>query len=60
LAWALLVSASLAMSHTNAAWPSEARMVEACGRADVTVASFRDNGVILGLNDIACLGAGPR
>jgi hypothetical protein len=30
------------MSQTKAAWPSEARMDEAFGRADVTVASFQD------------------
>jgi hypothetical protein len=30
------------MSQTKAAWPSEARIVEAFGRADVTIASFRD------------------
>ena len=34
--------ASVAISHTKAAWPSEARMVEAFGSADVTIASFRD------------------
>jgi hypothetical protein len=31
----------------KAAWPSEARIVEAFGRADVTIASFRDGRVIL-------------
>jgi hypothetical protein len=34
--------ASLASSQTKAAWPRQARMVEACGGADVKVASFRD------------------
>ena len=33
---------SVVRSQTNAAWPSEARMVEAFGGADVTVASFQD------------------
>src|SRR5258708_35777070 len=42
LAWSLQIIASVAMSHTNAAWPSEARMVEAFGRADAKIASFRD------------------
>jgi hypothetical protein len=37
------------MSHTKAAWPSEARMVEACGAGRIKIASFRDTaGVILG------------
>src|ERR1019366_5130127 len=36
------------MSHTKAAWPSEARMVEACGAGRIKIASFRDTaGVIL-------------
>ncbi len=42
LALSLQVIASVGMSHTKAAWPSEARMVEACGKAAVTIASFRD------------------
>src|SRR6185437_887521 len=40
----LQLIASLAMSHTKAAWPSEARMVEVCGGAAVTFASFWDGG----------------
>src|ERR1700756_2419627 len=47
------------MSQTKAAWPSKARIVEACG-ADVTVASFRDTaGVILGPQDRAYSAADP-
>src|ERR1700760_4124756 len=41
-AWSLQAISSVAMSHTKAAWPSRARMVDACGGANVTVASFRD------------------
>jgi hypothetical protein len=37
------------MSHTKAAWPNDARMVEACGAGRIKIASFRDTaGVILG------------
>ena len=41
-ACSLQAIASVAISQTKAAWPSEARMVDACGGASVTVASFRD------------------
>src|ERR1700689_4008521 len=42
------------MSQTKAAWPSEARMVEACGAGRIKIASFRDTaGVILGLKNNA-------
>jgi hypothetical protein len=37
------VIASVAMFQTKAAWPSEARMVDACGRADAKIASFQDS-----------------
>src|ERR1700677_4072312 len=42
------------MSQTKAAWPSEARMVEACGAGRIKIASFRDTaGVIPGLRNNA-------
>jgi hypothetical protein len=34
--------ASVAISHTNTAWPSDARIVEVCGTSDVKIASFRN------------------
>jgi hypothetical protein len=34
---------SAARSQTKAACPSEARMLEACGTADIKVASIRDS-----------------
>jgi hypothetical protein len=48
------------MSHTKAAWPSSARRVEACGGANVTIASLRDTAeLILGPQDRTYSAADP-
>jgi hypothetical protein len=41
-ALSLQAIASVAMSQTKAAWPSEARMVETGGITEVKIASFQD------------------
>src|SRR6266849_9704458 len=61
VALSLQIIVSVAMSHTKAAWPSEARMVETCGKAAVTIASFRDTaGRFPVLKDTACFDIDPR
>jgi hypothetical protein len=42
-ALSLQAMVSVARSQTKAACPSEARMLEACGTADIEVASIRDS-----------------